>query len=382
MIKLLTVIGARPQLIKAAAISREIERSFKDTMSEVIVHTGQHYDENMSGVFFEELNIPREKYNLQVGSGSHAFQTAQMMLKLDTILQEEQPDYLLLYGDTNSTIAAALTAIKLFIPIIHVEAGVRGYNKAFPEEVNRLLTDHISTLLFTPTQSGYDCLMQEGFRAPTEEQRNSNRPGVYLCGDIMFDNTLFFQKALDQQAILDKYNLQPGFVLLTMHRPSNVDDQETLSRLLETVVDLQKTHNVSFAFPVHPRTVASIRNLPNRALVDAFMDNPNIHILPPVSFLEMIALESASCLVMTDSGGVQKEAYFLQRPCLIMLFETPWVELIDSGCAHLVGNDSKKIRESFAHFMQQTNLKYPPIYGDGNAANFILKTIAANGKVK
>lgn len=377
MIKIVTVIGARPQLIKAAALSREIASSFSEQIEEVIVHTGQHYDANMSEVFFEELQIPREKYNLEVGSGSHAFQTASMMLKMEDIFVQENPDYLLLYGDTNSTIAAALCAIKLFIPIIHVEAGVRSYNKEFPEEVNRLLTDHLSTLLFTPTKSGYDCLLKEGF-SENRGKKTSNNPGIYLCGDIMYDNTLFFNTRIDSAHLLEKYKLKSGFVLLTMHRPSNVDNPEILSNILETILELADQYVTEFVFPVHPRTFAAIRNIGDRKLVDAFLESPKIHMLPPVSFLEMIALENASDLVITDSGGVQKEAFFLQTPCLIMLNETPWVELVESGCAHLVGHDKQKMKESFQYFYQKKELHFENIYGDGKAAKFILETIVNN----
>ncbi len=376
MIKIITLVGARPQLIKASAISREIKKSFHNQIEEIIVHTGQHYDENMSNVFFQELEIPKEKYNLQVGSGSHAFQTANIMLKFEKILIDEKPDYLLLYGDTNSTIAAALTAAKIFIPIIHIEAGVRGYNKNFPEEINRILTDHLSTLLFTPTISGYESLEKEGFKFNEAKKISNNNPAYYLCGDIMYDNTLFFGQKMSRTYLEDKFNIKKSYCLLTMHRPSNVDDPRNLANILNAIIDISEKHDLDIIFPVHPRTKNVIEHLADKVLSNKILNHKNIKMLPPASFIEMIALEKYSEIVITDSGGVQKEAFFLERPCLIMLEETPWVELIDSGCAKLVGSDKELIKNEFDNFyVNADKLLYENLYGDGNSSNFILNKI-------
>jgi UDP-GlcNAc3NAcA epimerase len=379
MLKIVTVIGARPQLIKAAAISREIEKSYREQIEEVIIHTGQHYDYQMSSVFFEELNIPKEKYNLGVGSGSHAFQTAQIMLKLEPILLEEKPTFLLVYGDTNSTLAAALCAAKLFIPIVHVEAGVRSYNKDYPEEVNRILTDHLSAFLFTPTKAGFAALLAEGLRPNNELKKDYNSPGIYLCGDIMYDNTLYFNEKVDKNSILKKYEIENSFVLLTIHRASNVDDSVILMAILNAVVLLAEEFEIDFVFTVHPRTMNVIRDF-GIEFSEKFLNHPHIKLIPPVSFLEMIALESSAELIITDSGGVQKEAYFLKKPCLILLNETPWVELVESNNSILVGNDQKKIKEGFRNLFHKKNLNFEPMYGNGHAANYIVETLVNHYK--
>ncbi len=379
MLKIVTVIGARPQLIKAAAISREIEKTYQGQIEEVIIHTGQHYDYQMSSVFFEELNVPKEKYNLEVGSGSHAFQTAQIMLNLERILLQEKPTFLLVYGDTNSTLAAALCASKLFIPVVHVEAGVRSYNKDYPEEVNRILTDHLSAFLFTPTQSGYTALLAEGLRPTNHLKKDYNSPGIYLCGDIMYDNTLYFSEKIDKNSILKKYEIDKSYVLLTIHRASNVDDSKILMEILAAVDELTIEFEIDFVFPVHPRTMKVIQNI-GIEFSEKFLNHLRIKLIPPVSFLEMIALESSAELIITDSGGVQKEAYFLKKPCLILLNETPWVELVESNCSILVGNDQNKIKEGFRYLFHKKNLNFEPMYGDGHAANFILETLVNHYK--
>ena len=378
MIKLLTVVGARPQFIKAAAISRSISSHFWEKIEEVTLHTGQHYDPNMSEVFFEELSIPREKYNLKIGSYNHAHQTAKIMMGIDEVVDIEKPDALLLYGDTNSTLAASLVAIKRHIPIIHIEAGVRSYNKEFPEEVNRLICDHVSSVLFVPSDSGMESLKKEGFTFDKNfktKEEILNAPRVFRCGDIMYDNTLFFKDKSDLyfSKLIKHFQIPASnYFLVTAHRPSNVDQPESLENILNFFhFAIDKQHK-SIIFPMHPRT---------KSIIDAneklsiLLNKPGIFVIPPVSFIEMIALEKNADIVVTDSGGVQKEAYFMEKPCLIMLEETPWVELIASNNARLVGNDYNLLCEGASHYLYQKPTEFEKLYGDGKSANFICEKI-------
>ncbi len=378
MIKLLTIVGARPQFIKSAAISRAITVGFSNDIEEVIVHTGQHYDSNMSGVFFEELKIPKEKYNLNVGSSNHAVQTANIMIAVDNVVEIEKPDAILLYGDTNSTLAACLVGVKRHIPVIHVEAGVRSYNKLFPEEINRLICDHTSSMLFVPSDDGISCLEKEGFTIGKNSNADElllNSPRVYRCGDIMYDNTLYFKEKADGyfNSLCEKQNLpRDNYFLVTAHRPSNVDDSENLLQILQFfhyAIDVLKKKII---FPIHPRTQKLIAS---NSSLSAMMDKPGLHCIPAVSFIEMIGLEKNSDIVITDSGGVQKEAYFMEKPCLIMLEETPWVELVQSGNAFLAGNSFELLCKGAVHFMEKKALNFPPIYGDGRSAEFICEQI-------
>jgi UDP-GlcNAc3NAcA epimerase len=376
MIKLVTVIGARPQFIKAAAISRAVRNHFGRQIHEVIVHTGQHYDENMAKVFFEELEIPKEKYNLGIGSGSHAAQTANMMIALEEVVLKESPDALLLYGDTNSTLAACLVAIKLFIPIIHVEAGVRSYNKIYPEEINRLICDHFSSLLFVPSDAGMRSLQKEGFLIENHKnvRANPDHPRIFRCGDIMYDNTLFFLNKVKKEDVFRKYGISDSpYILATMHRPSNVDSPETLESILKAFVAIGQKHNRNIILPLHPRTRQKYSGIPG---LQELISNSRVYITEPVSFLDMIVLEKDADLVITDSGGVQKEAYFVKKPCLIMLDETPWPELVESGNALLTGSDYARICAGADHFLNGNNkLNFPLLYGDGKASEFICKEI-------
>lgn len=379
MLKVITIIGARPQFIKAAAISRCIREQFSDQMEEIIVHTGQHYDRNMSEVFFTELAIPKEKYNLKVGSGSHAAQTAQMMVELEKVIEKEQPDAILMYGDTNSTLAGTLVASKIHLPIIHIEAGVRMFNKDFPEEVNRIICDHLAALLFVPTDYGMDSLKKEGLAHHEGGSNNYNRPGVYKCGDIMYDNTLYFStkiEGIEARFFKEKGLPRQNYVLATMHRPSNVDQKETLDRVLRAFEHLLVENNRELILPLHPRTAAKLEAFD---WLDRVKENQRIHLIAPVSFLEMIALQKHCDLVITDSGGVQKEAYFMKKPSLVMLSETPWPELQESGTSHLVDNDFDKIVNGANDFLSRNeNREYPAIYGDGRASEFICKVIMDN----
>ena len=370
--KLVTIIGARPQIIKAAALSRAIRNHYADQIQEVIVHTGQHYDDNMSQVFFEELQIPRPDYNLHVGSASHGVQTARMTEGIEELLIKEQPDFIVLYGDTNSTLAGAVAAAKIHVPIVHIEAGLRSFNKSMPEEINRIVCDHCSTLLFTPTKAGLDNLKREGFPMDNNGPFTINNPKVYHCGDIMYDNSLHFANIAEEKTDIIQHLELKGkpFILATIHRDSNTDYPERLSAIFDSLIELSKESPI--VLPLHPRTAKLLKtNLSNEKQTLIFSSN-NIKLIPPVSFLEMIALERHAQLVMTDSGGVQKEAYFFKKPCIILRPETEWVEIVQTGNAILADANEGRIMQAWTHFKDNPPTMFPEIFGDGHAAEFML----------
>ena len=370
--KLTTIIGARPQIIKASALSRAIRNNFSDKLEEVIIHTGQHYDQNMSEVFFTELDIPRPKYNLAVGSGKHGKQTALMTERLEEVFEAEQPDAVVVYGDTNSTLAAALAASKMLIPIVHIEAGLRSFNKSMPEEINRILCDHVSTLLFSPTQTGYDNLIREGFSKQLSPKATADHPNIYHCGDIMYDNTLFFEHRAENAC--QKFSFcQPSYVLCTIHRNSNTDNSERMQSIFEAVAQLSRKKQI--ILPLHPRTKKMMPQMLSPNLMRELQDNPNINIIEPVSFLEMIYLEKHSSLILTDSGGVQKEAYFLKRPSVILRSETEWQEIVQQGRAFVCDADKDLICQKAEAFLGEPPADYPPLFGNGRAGDFICQTI-------
>lgn len=377
--KILTVIGARPQIIKASALSRAIKNHYNDKIEEVIVHTGQHYDEMMSEVFFSQLQIPEPKYNLNIGSGSHGTQTAKMIEGLEQIILKESPDGVVIYGDTNSTLAAAVAASKIQVPIIHIEAGLRSFDKTMPEEINRILADNVSTLLFTPTKAGYNNLLKEGFSAEIQSHPNFNTPNIYHCGDIMLDNTVYFR---DIAINNNEYHKRFGnnFILCTIHRNTNTDNKEKLSDIFISLLEIAENQRI--ILPLHPRTKKMIPQMLSSDLLSAVGSNKNIEIIDPVGYLEMIYLESESSLVITDSGGVQKEAYFLGKPCIILRPQTEWVEIVETKAAIIADTDKEKIINAYKTLsetqMRQTikeNSKKNSLFGDGKAAEFICKTI-------
>ncbi|HMA35646.1 MAG TPA: UDP-N-acetylglucosamine 2-epimerase (non-hydrolyzing) [Chloroflexia bacterium] len=353
--KIVTVVGARPQFIKAAPLSRALRA--RPGVQEVLVHTGQHYDDAMSAVFFRELDLPAPDYNLGVGSGSHAQQTAAMLIALETLLGHETPAGLVIYGDTNSTLAAALAAAKLGVPIAHVEAGLRSYNRAMPEEINRVVADSLATLLFCPSPGAAQNLAREGITA-----------GVHVVGDVMYDAVLqAAARAATTVApdLLARLGLTPGgYLLATVHRAGNTDDPARLRAIVAALNALTEP----VLFPVHPRTAKALAALPV-ALA------PHIRRVPPVSYLEMIALEQHARLILTDSGGVQKEAYWLAVPCLTLREETEWVETVEQGWNRLVGADPAQIRAGVAGFRPAG--VPPPLFGDGQAAAHIAALLAA-----
>ena len=377
MKKIITVIGARPQIIKAAAISRAIKNNFSDKILEVIVHTGQHYDENMSQIFFEELEIPIPNYNLNVGSGSHGEQTAKMLEGLENIYMQEKPDAVIVYGDTNSTIAGALAASKIHIPVIHIEAGLRSFNKAMPEEINRIACDHMSTLLFTPSETGHRNLLNEGIKNDQKEAASIDNPKIYLCGDIMYDNSLYFSAMSEQKSeILKELEITTDeFILCTIHRDTNTDDTTNLNAIFRALLRIQKTSNLKIVLPLHPRTKDKMTSNLDNSLLLEITQNRNIKIIQPLGFLDIISLEKNARLIITDSGGLQKEAFFFQKPCVILREQTEWIEIVENGNAVIAGANELKIISSVETLIKRTDFTYPNLYGDGNAANFICKKI-------
>ena len=373
MIKLLTVIGARPQIIKAAALSRAIRNSFSDRLQEIILHTGQHYDRNMSQVFFDELEIPHPDFNLNVGSGAHGQQTALMIKGIEEHICKVKPQFIILYGDTNSTLAGAVAASKAGVDVVHIEAGLRSFNKRMPEEVNRIVCDHVSTLLFTPTIAGYQNLLREGFSDNNSQPFNIDNPGLFHCGDIMYDNSLYFTTLAEKKSdILKKHNLQPQeFVLVTIHRDLNTDNPIRLTAIFETLNKLAYSYKIDFILPLHPRTAKMINELLAKELIAQITKNRYIKIIQPVSFLEMIMLEKAARMIITDSGGVQKEAYFFKKPSIILRPETEWIEIVENKVGILANANPEKIENAFLNFMKSGNLDFPPLFGDGKAAEFI-----------
>lgn len=349
--RILTIIGARPQFIKASPLSAELRKSHE----EILVHTGQHYDSNMSKVFFDELEIPMPDVQLSVGGGSHAAQTSSMMLGIEDAVLGEKPDMVLIYGDTNSTIAGALVASKLCIPIIHVEAGLRSFDRTMPEEVNRVVTDHLSSVLLAPSEGAVANLLAEGIST-----------GVHSVGDIMADSVRMFSKrAQEQSIILDRLMLSPNdYVLGTLHRASNTDSIENLVSIFEGLS--ASDHKV--VIPLHPRT----RKVVNANQISV---GDNVRFVDPVGYLDMLQLVMNSTGVITDSGGLQKEAYYMGVRCLTMRENTEWVETLDNGWNELVGTDATNITSGLDRLSQVLNADRPVLYGDGYSAEKMVKVI-------
>lgn len=375
MKRIITVVGARPQIIKAAALSRVLRTSEYQGLQEILLHTGQHYDDNMSGVFFREMDIPEPDVQLDSGSGSHGAQTAKMLSGIEQAIREHQADGVLVYGDTNSTLAAALAASKMHVPVFHVEAGLRSFDKRMPEEINRIACDHVSTLLFSPTRAGIANLEREGFDVGYQGPYHINTPGVFHCGDVMLDNTLYYaEKAQQESSVLRQHVLNENeFVLATVHRDSNTDDPGRLAAIcsaLSTIADF-----IMVVFPIHPRTKKCLEANKADLRIMRFLEHPQVKIIPPVSFLDITELERACALVVTDSGGVQKEAFFLKKPCIILRPHTEWIEIVESGHAILADADAARIMDGFKKLRDKADFTWPELFGDGHAARFIAETI-------
>ena len=362
--KIVTVVGARPQFIKAAVVSRAIAEhndSLSDNESrihEVILHTGQHYDANMSDVFFNEMAIPRPNYFLDINDSSHGAMTGKMLVEIETILLAEKPEWVLVYGDTNSTLAGALAASKINIPIAHVEAGLRSYNRRMPEEINRILTDHVSTVLFCPTKTAVNNLALEGI---TKEATTRQR-GISQVGDVMYDATLVFKSFAKKP----EFEVPNKFVLATLHRAENTDDETRLASILAALGKISTKNPV--VLPIHPRTkkiIAEAGIIPDQSII----------IVNPVSYLEMLYLLKHCQLVMTDSGGLQKEAYFFSKLCIALRDETEWVELVELGVNALVGADTELILNQWKTFANARLEFETNLYGKGNAGQEIVQQL-------
>ena len=376
MIKILTIIGARPQIIKAAAISRAIKNRFAGTIQEKILHTGQHYDQNMSQVFIEELGIPQPNYNLGVGSGKHGEQTAKMIAGIEEVLTSDHFDGILLYGDTNSTLAGAVAASKIHVPIFHVEAGLRSYNMAMPEEVNRIVCDQLSSILFTPTETGFNNLKKEGFLQSEAKFKNGKSRVVTNCGDVMFDNSLYFSQLSQGKCdIMNQLGLtKNGYILATIHRDNNTDDSQRLTAIFSALLDITEQNGIDIVLPLHPRTNKLLPINLESAVYERLQVSKRMRLIPPASFFEIIELERNARLVMTDSGGVQKEAFFFERPCVILRPETEWVEIVKHRAGIIADADYNRIIEAYQQLTNKT-VKFPKLFGDGRAAEHILESI-------
>ncbi len=365
--KIVTIIGARPQFIKAATVSRAIAEYNKsitndqELITEVLVHTGQHYDENMSDVFFAELDIPQPDYHLGIGSASHGAQTGRMLEEIEKVLLKEKPDRVLVYGDTNSTLAGALAAAKIHIPVAHVEAGLRSFNWQMPEEINRVLTDHIADMLFAPTQTAVDNLKNEGI---SEDK-------IFLVGDVMYDAALYYGGRVEEKSnVLEQYHLQPQqYILTTIHRAENTDDPVRLRAIFEGLS--QVAEEIPIVLPLHPRTrTALIREGLYETVIKSLV------VIPPVGYLDMVVLEKNARLIATDSGGVQKEAYFYWVPCVTLRGETEWVELVEAGWNVLVESfDPEQIASNLNSYLDHKGDVSTHLYGRGDASIKILKRI-------
>lgn len=394
--KLLSIIGARPQIIKSAAISRAIRNHYSNCFEEIILHTGQHYDQNMSDVFFIEMEIPQPNYNLSVGSGSHGTQTAKMIQGIEEVILATQPDAVIVYGDTNSTMAGSIAASKLKVPVVHIEAGLRSFNKSMPEEINRIVSDHTSTMLFSPTRTGIKNLEKEGLFCSDGgdniemegDEFSMDNPGVFHTGDVMFDNTLFFAEIAAKKNPLSKFNVEQinktasaqnsnyilkenEYILATIHRDSNTENAYRLKSIFHALIDLSEKYQKIIIMPLHPRTAKVLEERLGEAMYKLVLNSNFIKIIPGVSFFEMITLEKNAELIITDSGGVQKEAYFLSKPSLILRPQTEWVEIVEKGAALLVDDDHDDIIKGYEK-MRFKKIDFPPIFGDGKAAENIL----------
>jgi len=354
--KIVSVVGARPQFIKAAPVSKALRNAGHN---EILVHTGQHYDYGMSQVFFDELNISEPDINLEVGSGSHGRQTGQMLMRIEEVLLREQPDWVLVYGDTNSTLAGALTAVKLRITLAHVEAGLRSFNREMPEEHNRVLTDHCSDLLLCPTQTAVDNMGNEGITT-----------GAELVGDTMYDAVLQFSEvARERSSILKDFGLKSKkYLLATLHRPYNVDVPESLGEILRAFIEIDEP----IVFAVHPRTQEKIQSLGNS--LRAQLTNSKVRLIDPVGYLDMLLLEQNARIILTDSGGMQKEAYFFGVPCITLRPETEWVETVEAGWNMLIGSDWSLIVEQ-ARTMEPPPESQRQVFGNGHASELIVHAL-------
>ena len=383
--RILSIVGARPQFIKAAIVSRKIR---DEGIKEILVHTGQHYDFNMSDIFFQELNLPKPDYHLGVGSGSHGEQTGKMLLEIEKVLLQQKPDVALVYGDTNTTLAGSLAAAKLHIPVAHIEAGLRSYNRSMPEEINRVLTDHCSDILFCPTETAVKNLQKEGFVNVVGDgklvdddfslaQRARGLPLVINVGDVMLDIALDVKKLIEKKTdgekrVLERYFLRAkDYILVTIHRADNTDNKENLQNIMEALKEITRS-GLKIFFPAHPRTKKALERF------NLISDVPqNLIVSEPISYVEIIALESNAKLIITDSGGLQKEAYFFKVPCIIPRDETEWTELVEIGWNKVVGTAKENLVNAVLSTLNEDtpNRQRIDFYGNGSASEKIVKVL-------
>jgi len=369
MIKLLSIVGARPQFIKSFPVSLEIERANKKEkkINEILIHTGQHYDYNMSKIFFDQLGLKDPSYHLGVGSGSHSYQTGEMIKKIEEIIIKERPDFVLVYGDTNSTLAGAIATSKCNIPIIHVESGLRSRNFKMPEEVNRVMTDRISSILFCPTNTAVENLNREGFNNFYYKGFKIEKPKIILSGDVMYDSFLISSKETQPAPIIKELvSSFNNYYLATIHRPENTDSKEILSKLIYSLDKI--SFETPIIMPIHPRTRDKLKQFD--------IKYSNLLLIDPVGYFDMIYLISKCKAIFTDSGGLQKEAFFGKKPCITLRNETEWVELVNLGYNTLVGSEPQKILEAENKFINKSFKWKTELYGNGRASEIIVKEIS------
>lgn len=373
MIRIASMVGARPQIIKSAALSRVFREQYAGSIREEIIHSGQHYDMNLSEIQFREMDLKKPDHFLEVGSQSHARQTAAILRKTEDILKRIKPDCLVVYGDTNTTLGGALAAAKLGIPIAHVEAGLRSFNKAMPEEINRIVCDHISTFLFAPTRTGLDNLVREGFKDQPGKPCSPDHPGVFFTGDVMYDNCLFYLNRDHQApAILERYGLENRrYFLCTIHRDFNTDNPEKLRAVFDALKELSVIFDALIVLPLHPRTMNALKNNLSDEYTRLITESTSFIILSPLSYPEMLILGKRCDMVLTDSGGVQKESFFLGKPCVVLREETEWNEIIEHKAGILAGADKTRIIQAAGTLFGRKEANYPLVFGNGQAAEKI-----------
>ncbi len=378
MPRLLTIIGTRPQSIKTAAVSHVLQKEHADLLEERILYTGQHYDHGLFQVFFQELGIPEPFENLGVGSGAMGERTARMIEGIEASIKREAPDLVLLYGDTDSTLAGAMAASKLQIPIAHVESGLRSFRKGMPEEINRVLCDHVSTLLFAPTSTAIKNLQREGFPEELPAEPSIDRPAVHRSGDVMYDNALRFASIAERNSdVMERFGIEEGDVLVTFHRAENSQDPERLNGILHGLLDLFEKSDRGSIIPLHPGTRKAIEERVDRRTWEAFQQHPAVRVCDPLPFLDMVRLQRNASLIVTDSGGLQKEAFFHGKPCMVLRDETEWTELVENGNSLLVGADPERIAKGEEGFPGKSDDTLSECFGDGRAGSYICSTLRA-----
>lgn len=380
--KIVTVIGARPQFVKAATVSRAIAEhnttvnDERSKVTEVIIHTGQHFDANMSDVFFDEMHIPKPDYFLDINSMSHGAMTGRMLEKIEEVLLKEKPDYVLVYGDTNSTLAGALAAKKLHIKVVHVEAGLRSFNMRMPEEINRILTDRISDILCCPTETAVKNLQNEGFVVTSDQKpATKDQPLVVNIGDVMLDAAMYYSNFSSGKSTIIKDQKLAGknFALCTIHRAENTDNPERLNSIFEALTEISEEMPV--VLPLHPRTRKILESRSTTDYPSSATNNQRLIAIDPIGYFDMLELLKATSIVLTDSGGLQKEAYFFGKPCVTLRDETEWVELVDNNYNQLAGTNARKIIQSIKKMQACTIDSRMNLYGNGTASNLILDVI-------